>query len=212
MKPDGPSPDPRRLSRTTLGPGQRLWRYMSFIIVINSKLLHGYINSATRHSPCGGAAEPGCVLSALLPQSAANSSRLIRFCPTSSSVPTILRTMPRKKGVRSKITIDKCSGVLPHSTALSIVRTQECGPGLHGFVALGLRPKARNPYVPARTGTLPASDPLPTPVGDDSYNWASNGRRASDSRSYIDTSDSSRCNERGSLQEPLRPHYRDTCG
>src|SRR3989442_222603 len=55
----------------------------------------GY-STRTRHSPCGGTAEPGCVLSARC-TIAANSARLRRFCPTSSSVPTILRTIPVRK-------------------------------------------------------------------------------------------------------------------
>src|SRR5258708_8994413 len=55
----------------------------------------GYV-TRTRHSPCDGAAEPGCVFSARC-TIAANSSRLNLLCPTSNSVPTILRTIPERK-------------------------------------------------------------------------------------------------------------------
>src|SRR5947209_15225089 len=55
----------------------------------------GY-STRTRHSPCDGAADPGCVFSARC-TIMLNSSRQRRFCPTSNSVPTILRTIPVRK-------------------------------------------------------------------------------------------------------------------
>src|SRR5579859_3394932 len=57
--------------------------------------ISGY-STCTRHSPCGGAAEPGCVFSARCTISA-NSASERRCCPTRSNVPTILRTCPVRK-------------------------------------------------------------------------------------------------------------------